>query len=232
MNNPFFSIIAPDFEDSVSVVRLHNFISSVLSQYHWNWELLVIHDGPRKNKIQLPQEFLEDKRISFLESTSRFNDWGHTLRQLGASSSKGRYLIFCNADTVLYEECLSVLYSFTQRDYDALRFINVTDNKQHEFQPSNKVILYGVKMRGNVNHSLAVSNLRQRGYEHKYTTIITGAPPLPTMVDAMQMCCERNTFMENGGWYDKTEASDGAIISDLCSKNGYVVVPEILGEHW
>lgn len=39
-----FSIVAPHFEYSVTVVRLHNFIFSVLSQHHWSWELLVIHE--------------------------------------------------------------------------------------------------------------------------------------------------------------------------------------------
>ena len=230
--DPFFSIIAPDFEEAITEVRFYNFIFSILSQYHWDWELLVIHDGPRKKTIQLPVEFTNDNRIRYLESKIRFNDWGHSLRDIGARSARGKYLIFCNADNILYEHCLSILFSFINREYEKLEFINAKNNQKIDFIPSNKVILFGIKMRGNVSHSNSTSTLRQKNKEFKYTSLLSGSTPLPTMIDAMQMCCSKEAFILNGGWYDKSEASDGNIISKLTEINGYVVVPEILGEHW
>ncbi len=232
MHTPFLSIIAPDFEDSVSPTRFENFIFSVLSQYHDDWELFIIHDGKRKKPLSIHDTYLKDPRIKFLESNVRFNDWGHTLRDMGAKEASGEYLLFCNADNVLYEHCLSLIYSFSRKKYSNIDFINNSDNRIHSFNPSNKVILYGIKMRGNVHHSMSSTSLRQKGFEFKYSTILSGAPPLPTQVDAMQMCCKREVFMELGGWHDKLEDSDGRIISKICASVGYSVIPEILGEHW
>ena len=232
MTSPFFSIIAPDYEEGVKEVRFYNFIFSVLSQYHWDWELLVIHDGPRKKVINLPEEFLKDQRVKYLESKIRFNDWGHSLRDIGAKNARGKYLIFCNADNILYEQCLSILFSFINRKYEKLEFINSQNGTKSSFLPSNKIVLFGIKMRGNVSHSNSISTLRQKGKEYEYTSILSGSSPLPTLIDAMQLCCEREVFLKNGGWYSKSEDSDGFIISDLCKKNGYVVIPEVLGEHW
>jgi hypothetical protein len=48
----------------------------------------------------------------------------------------------------------------------------------------------------------------------------------------MQMVARKNIWMKYGGWNDKSEQSDGIKIQEITLNEGYLVVPDILGEHW
>lgn len=77
---------------------LRCFVESIKSQTNPSWRLLIIHDGP-----DIP-EFLRleptDDRIKILVTKERFNDWGHTLRDIGLRriKSDSAYTLITNAD--------------------------------------------------------------------------------------------------------------------------------------
>ena len=50
-------------------------ISSLITQTHKNWRLLLIHDGPASVKYNI-----EDERITYIETKERIGNWGHGLR--------------------------------------------------------------------------------------------------------------------------------------------------------
>ncbi|MBD3882075.1 glycosyltransferase family 2 protein [Phormidium tenue FACHB-886] len=77
-------------------------------QSHKNWQLILIHDGPNSTGLQETVEQLKDERVTYHETTTRHNDWGHTLRQEGLEKIKngfsGDYVIITNADNY-YAPC-------------------------------------------------------------------------------------------------------------------------------
>jgi len=59
---------------------------SLIEQTYENWELLIVHEGPQDDIGEIGKSIIEsDKRIRFIETDKRANDWGHTPRQLGLS---------------------------------------------------------------------------------------------------------------------------------------------------
>ena len=76
---------------------------SLLEQTYDNWELLFIHDGPSGKMGEIGKRIIEsDKRIRFIETDRRANDWGHTPRQKGFEEVKenieGDFLVVTNSD--------------------------------------------------------------------------------------------------------------------------------------
>ena len=76
---------------------------SLLEQTYDNWELLFVHDGPSDEIGDIARSLIEsDKRIRFIETEQRANDWGHTPRQRGfqevESKIEGDFLVVSNSD--------------------------------------------------------------------------------------------------------------------------------------
>jgi hypothetical protein len=66
-----------------------------------------------------------------------------------------------------------------------------------------------------------------RGTRH----ILTGHPPVVHNVDALQAVVKRKVWVENGGWVERTQTSDGEQLQRFAQKYGYVPIRKILGEH-
>jgi hypothetical protein len=47
----------------------------------------------------------------------------------------------------------------------------------------------------------------------------------------MQLVMKRQLWLDEGGWYDKSELSDGAMYEKFAAKYGYRTVGGVLGEH-
>jgi len=77
-------------------------ISSLLLQTHKNWELILIHDGPSSNGMR--SYIPDDDRIKYIESDTRYGNWGHYHRQWALEEiRKGNlpdcdYVVVTNAD--------------------------------------------------------------------------------------------------------------------------------------
>lgn len=52
------------------------------------------------------------------------------------------------------------------------------------------------------------------------------------VLDAMQLAAFSSVGNEVGGWHDKSEASDGKILQEMCDKFDCKVIPDIHGENW
>ena len=85
--------------DRVGPLRV--LVQSVLNQSDVNWRLHVIHDGPSKEFSELANDAFVRRNASRVKmecSAKRFNDYGHSLREIGLSGSKGDYVLITNDD--------------------------------------------------------------------------------------------------------------------------------------
>jgi glycosyltransferase involved in cell wall biosynthesis len=74
-------------------------IESFLSQTNQSWKLHIIHDGlPNKDFMNISGEYERDL-IRFYTIPTRFNDWGHSVRDVGVQYlGNSKYTLFTNGD--------------------------------------------------------------------------------------------------------------------------------------
>lgn len=93
--------------------QLKSMLSSLISQTKDNWKATVIIDNPDDvNNVALVYSF-GDKRISYTIMHKRYNDWGHTPRELCKQISDSDYVIMTGDDNyycpILIEELNKVI---------------------------------------------------------------------------------------------------------------------------
>ncbi|QWD98281.1 glycosyltransferase family 2 protein [Polynucleobacter sp. MG-5-Ahmo-C2] len=94
---PKIHVIAVAFE---KFGQLKVFVQSWLNQSSDNWILTVIHDGLSDEFDAIMAEYRSHakERIEYLSTKNRFNDYGHSLREIGLQNIKGDYVLLTNAD--------------------------------------------------------------------------------------------------------------------------------------
>jgi glycosyltransferase involved in cell wall biosynthesis len=102
-----FSIIAVDYENHVPRQGMMKGLNSLANQTFKDFELIVVHDGPKE--IAYEEEFdfsvFKNKPI-FLNTPERMNNWGHSGRDLGMRNASGDFFFHFNIDNLLYPDCL------------------------------------------------------------------------------------------------------------------------------
>jgi glycosyltransferase involved in cell wall biosynthesis len=232
MRSPVFSIVMPHYDGAIPHDRFVRAVSCIKAQSYPLWELLIYHDGPISNlELKAYVEKLGDKRIKFTQTKTRFNDWGHSLRQLGIEVAKGDYIVNTNSDNVIYQNALAILAAYSLWGKDKIQSSGEGySGNLHIF--NSDVLVFGVKMMGMFN-AFGESKIRRvKGLEERFQLMLPGWPPRRNSIDAMQMVARKSIWMKYGGWTDKSEQSDGVQIEKITLNEGYLVVPEILGEHW
>lgn len=232
MKPPVFSIVMPHYDGSIPHDRFIRAVSCIKAQSYPFWELLIYHDGPiSSDELKSFITKFGDKRIKFTATEQRFNDWGHSLRQMGIAAASGDYIFNTNSDNVIYQNALAILAAYS---YWPKRIAKMKSNqgivKQHEMNPD--VLIYAVKMMGAFNYLNEHRTARAKGAEEAIQLIMTGWPPKKYSIDAMQMVARKDIWTGHGGWSHKNEEGDGELIEKITRGHGYLVVPEVLGEHW
>jgi hypothetical protein len=102
----FLTSRAPDFLEIICVsykrpIKLHCFLLSLACQTSNNFKVRVIHDGPdvetRKVIAMLNREY-PHLNLSYEETSKRYNDYGHTLRDMGLKTSESKNILLTNDD--------------------------------------------------------------------------------------------------------------------------------------
>ena len=74
-------------------------LSSLCCQTLQNFEVLVIHDGPDAETREVVERFAaRSMRYRYMETPTRFNDYGHSLRAIGIEAATGDFLLIANGD--------------------------------------------------------------------------------------------------------------------------------------
>lgn len=83
------------------VKKLQTLIYSLLSQTRLDFSILVIHDGPDKETREAVASISQENKnieICYLETQARFNDYGHSLREIGLKKSSSKFTLLTNDD--------------------------------------------------------------------------------------------------------------------------------------
>jgi hypothetical protein len=210
---PRFSIIVPHYDGAISDERFMRGYSSLVNQIGApHYEILIYHDGPTSRPIRLD--------TPVIETPQRYNDWGHSLRDLGIREAKGEYIIHFNPDNVLYPFALQEIHKELLRQRPTIQ--NVKDN--------NEIVIFPILMRGMQNNGHTM--WREVGNEENVWLIFSGFPTEKYYIDCLQLVMKRDTWLAEGGWSDKSEEADGNMYPYFVRKYGAKYIGRILGEHW
>ena len=213
-----FSVVIPHYDGVISDELLLRGLASLAGQTYTNFEVLLFHDGPQSRPWPDIARFPLKIRIG--ATAQRFNDWGHSLRDLGIHHAHGDYIVHFNPDNVLYPHALEALEHASRAPVDAA--------PEPEYRENPEVLIFAVRMRGMRTNGATV----WRDKSSDSHIIMQGFPVQHGAIDCMQLVATRSLWHEIGGWYDKREASDAFIYRALVHNRGARYVPDILGEHW
>jgi hypothetical protein len=217
---PQFSILVPHYDGVVSDAQLLRCLNSLAAQSLQDFEVRLYHDGPLSRPLPpLPRCGLG---LEVVVAARRANDWGHSLRDRGIGEAGGDYIVHLNADNLLYPQALETLARAARLPVEPAPAPEMRDNPE--------VLVFAILMRGR-RFNGRVGFWRDKGATHT-GLIVTGVPPQSGFIDCMQVVARRQVWQALGGWYDRSEASDGLIYERLIAERGARYVPAVLGEHW
>lgn len=102
----FLSKREPNFLEIICVsykrpIKLHCLLLSLACQTSNDFKVRVIHDGPddeTKKVIAMVNLEYPHLNLSYEETNERYNDYGHTLRDLGVRTSEAENVLLTNDD--------------------------------------------------------------------------------------------------------------------------------------
>jgi hypothetical protein len=219
---PRFSVIVPHFDGRISDELLMRGLGSLAQQTWASFEVLLYHDGPVSRPLPDLNPLGFGSRLRLQITGSRSNDWGHSLRHHGIFEARGDYIVHFNPDNLLYPHALAALDRFGR--------MPAAPAPSPELAENPDILIFAVLMRG-MNFS-GRGPIWRNPADASRLLIYTGIPPVPGLIDCMQLVATRAVWQSIGGWYDRSEASDGEIYAKLVRERGARFVPAILGEHW
>lgn len=100
------------------------FVQSMLNQTKNNWLLTIIHDGPNDKFSKIMSEYKKEapKNINFFSTQQRFNDYGHSLREIGLKEVSGDYVLLTNADNYFIPKAIEYLTEAVEKTPDVVLF--------------------------------------------------------------------------------------------------------------
>lgn len=136
---------------------LREAIGSILTQKYENWECLIVDDGSADDTVSIIHEFcVKDQRIKFFERI-RNPKGANTCRNIGLENSKGRYVIYFDADDLLLPYCLEQRVEMMEQKHEddfgvfhQKSFTNTIENSNLYTQLYKKNILYCVLATDNI----------------------------------------------------------------------------------
>ena len=202
-----FSIIATDYEPYVPRDRMVEGLTSLANQSFKDYELLIVHDGPRNCRLSDEVDLsmfgnnqptiMDTDKFYGVYGTDEFYagyGWGHHSRDIGMKLSQGEYIINFNIDNILYPDALEKI-----------------DKKLTE-----------------TGAELLVFACKHEKFGIEY---FSGIPPVMGKVDMLQCVASRKAWDSIGGWYRYDHSADGFLFQEMVERYGYVHIPDVLGEN-
>lgn len=221
--SPKFSIIVPHYDGVITDEVFIEGMDSIESQTFRDFEVLIYHDGPMSRP--LPDMSNYTFNYTFKETNKRYNDWGHSLRDLGIKEATGEYIVHFNPDNILFPNALQDVDFWT--DLDNNLFLKSVRGIVPE------IVVCPIILHGRVVDSKPkeLHGTFARITKSEYTYILTANPPVQYNVDCMQVVMTKRLWNKIGGWYNKMETSDGVILQEVCKDNYWVNTGSIMGLH-
>jgi len=213
---PLFSSIVVHYQGTVSRETFARGIASLQNQTFRDVEILCYHDGPLLDP-DAPQP------VPIRVTAGRYNDWGHSLRDIGIREAGGDYIVLFNADNILYPNALQTIANEIRRP--SRLFI------QHTGQAldTDNIVIFPIILHD--TQRFLTDNVRLPPGSG-CCMILTGNPPQMGNIDCMQLVMKRQLWLAEGGWHDKRQAGDAYMYPQFAAKYGYRAVGPVLGEHF
>lgn len=97
--------------------HIHVLINAFLCQTLDNWKLLIIHDGHDEKMEQLVGAYQKQHdNIQYMQTDQRYNDYGHSLREIGLHRADTEFLMFTNDDNYYAPKFLEYMFEAIRRD--------------------------------------------------------------------------------------------------------------------
>lgn len=198
---PKFTIIATDAENHVPRNRMKQGVRSILNQTFTDYELLIVHDGPRSKEFELDlpdnARLIETDQFYGIYGLEEFYagyGWGHHSRDLGIKEAEGEYILHFNIDNTLYPHALQTISDVIDKTKAEVVIYACTHEK------------FGVKY-------------------------FSGVPPVMGKIDLLQCVASKKAWQSIGGWHRYDHSADGFLFEEIISRYGYTHIPEVLGEN-
>lgn len=90
------------------LVLIHSFLAQTLQ----NFKLIVLHDGYDQEMYQILSELKQKNPdvIDYFFSETRYNDWGHSLRDIGIRLADTEYVLITNDDNYYCPVFLELMF--------------------------------------------------------------------------------------------------------------------------
>lgn len=198
---PKFSIIIPHYQGSIDHDHFLRGIRSIHAQMFRDFEILCYHDGPLLDAgLDFP--------VKIFPTSKRYNDWGHSLRDIGIHEARGEYILHFNPDNILYPQALERLSGGCK-----------------------EILVFPLIMMGMERDGDLVFQHNKRTASQKM--VISGNPVVYGGIDCTQFVMKRDRWLECGGWFDKRGNADGFMYPLFAEKYDVEFIgSEPLGEHW
>lgn len=162
------SIIVPVYNVEEYIKRC---MDSLIDQSFEDYEIIVVNDGTKDNSMKYVYKLQSEyKNIIICEQE---NKGLSAARNTGIAHAKGEYLIFCDSDDALEENCLGKLYN------EAL-------NKNLD------VLLYDAKAFDGSKHQIKVNEYIRRNFTEE---VLSGREMLKELVDKKQYAASACMFL-------------------------------------
>lgn len=201
---PKFTIIATDAENHVPRNKMKQGIDSLNNQTFKDFELLIIHDGPREGSYDNELDEVPENTI-FISTDQHYGiygleefyagyGWGHHSRDLGIKQASGDYILHFNIDNILYDDALEKIAQTIDKTKSEVVIFACTHEK------------FGIKY-------------------------FSGIPPVMGKIDLLQCVASKKAWESIGGWHRYDHSADGFLFEEIIARYGYVHIPEVLGEN-
>src|SRR6188474_2394726 len=105
---PLFSVVVIHYQGAIPREIFARGIESLQKQTFKDFELLCYPDRPLLHP-DAPQP------LPIRCTEKRFNDTGHSLRDIGMREARGEYIVLFNADNILYPNALETIAAEIRR---------------------------------------------------------------------------------------------------------------------
>ena len=130
MKEVFFSIIVPVYNKGAYISRT---IDSILKQDYPFFELILVNDGSKDNSVECIKSF-QDPRIILI---NKENGGVSSARNMGINSSNGEWIVFFDADDIMYYNALSHYKELIDKYPNYFVFATGCDLDIREYPTSN-----------------------------------------------------------------------------------------------
>jgi glycosyltransferase involved in cell wall biosynthesis len=114
ITTPEVSVIMPTYNCSLYIGEA---VDSVLCQTYQNFELIIVDDGSTDETQNVLQRYKNDPRIKY--ERIKHSGKPSIARNIAIQMASGKYIAFCDADDIFFENMLSHKIEFYQRYPDA-----------------------------------------------------------------------------------------------------------------